>query len=74
MKLLGRHDNVIEMYGCCTLSPPICLIMEFASGGNLLDYLRSLKVHIIAILCCMELIFNILNHLHAAQRRMLFYI
>ena len=43
MKLLGKHKNVIEMYGCCTFSQPISIIMEYASHGNLINYLRSLK-------------------------------
>jgi serine/threonine protein kinase len=43
MKDIGKHENVIQMYGCCTKCRPICLVLEYASGGNLLNYLRSLK-------------------------------
>jgi len=43
MKDIGKHENVIEMYGCCTRYSPICLVLEYAPGGNLLNYLRSLK-------------------------------
>ena len=43
MKDIGKHENVIEMYGCCTRCNPICLVLEYAPGGNLLNYLRSLK-------------------------------
>ncbi|XP_028415315.1 uncharacterized protein LOC114538353 isoform X3 [Dendronephthya gigantea] len=43
MKDLGKHENVIQMYGCCTSCRPICLVLEYASGGNLINYLRSIK-------------------------------
>ncbi|CAB3991213.1 Titin, partial [Paramuricea clavata] len=43
MKDLGKHENVIQMYGCCTRCRPICLVLEYASGGNLLNHLKSLK-------------------------------
>ena len=43
MKKLGDHENVIKMLGCCTLSLPICLILEYAPYGNLLTYLRTLR-------------------------------
>ena len=43
MKKIGIHENVIQMYGCCTKRHPVCLVMEYAPGGNLLNYLRSLK-------------------------------
>ncbi|CAB3990591.1 Retrovirus-related Pol poly from type-1 retrotransposable element R2 [Paramuricea clavata] len=43
MKDIGEHKNVIQMYGCCTRYRPICLVLEYAKGGNLLNYLRSLK-------------------------------
>ncbi|CAB4030162.1 fibroblast growth factor receptor 3-like isoform X1, partial [Paramuricea clavata] len=40
---LGKHENVIQMFGCCTRCRPICLVLEYAPGGNLKVYLRSLK-------------------------------
>ncbi|CAB4010455.1 TK kinase, partial [Paramuricea clavata] len=40
---LGKHENVIQMFGCCTSCRPICLILEYAPGGNLEIYLKSLK-------------------------------
>ncbi|XP_028415331.1 fibroblast growth factor receptor 1-like [Dendronephthya gigantea] len=43
MKDLGIHENVINMYGCCTKCRPVCLVLEYAPGGNLLNYLRALK-------------------------------
>ncbi|XP_028415308.1 receptor tyrosine-protein kinase let-23-like isoform X2 [Dendronephthya gigantea] len=43
MKDLGIHENVINMYGCCTKCRPVCLVLEYAPGGNLLNHLRALK-------------------------------
>jgi serine/threonine protein kinase len=47
MKDLGKHENVIQMFGCCIRCRPICLILEYAPGGNLKNYLRSLKKKVI---------------------------
>ncbi|KAK2570254.1 Tyrosine-protein kinase receptor torso [Acropora cervicornis] len=43
MKTLGRHENVVTMVGCCTLYPPLCLIVEYVPYGDLLKYLRNLR-------------------------------
>ena len=43
MKTLGRHENVVTMLGCCTLYPPLCLIVEYVPYGDLLHYLRNLR-------------------------------
>ncbi|XP_074624032.1 uncharacterized protein LOC141881991 isoform X2 [Acropora palmata] len=43
MKTLGRHENVVTMLGCCTLYPPLCLIVEYVPYGDLLKYLRNLR-------------------------------
>ena len=48
MKRLGDHENIIRMLGCCTLTLPICLIMEYAPYGNLLTYLRTAKTKVCA--------------------------
>ncbi|XP_052901997.1 mitogen-activated protein kinase kinase kinase 7 [Anopheles moucheti] len=29
------HPNIIELYGACTESPHVCLVMEYAEGGSL---------------------------------------
>uniref|UniRef100_A0A182VYL5 Mitogen-activated protein kinase kinase kinase 7 n=1 Tax=Anopheles minimus TaxID=112268 RepID=A0A182VYL5_9DIPT len=29
------HPNIIELYGACTESPHVCLVMEYADGGSL---------------------------------------
>ncbi|XP_046993876.1 proto-oncogene tyrosine-protein kinase receptor Ret-like [Schistocerca americana] len=44
LKHAGRHPNVVEMVGCCTLRPPLCILMEFVPCGDLLHYLRRLRV------------------------------
>ena len=41
MKLIGRHDNVLSMLGCCTQNGPLLVITEYAARGNLLDLLRK---------------------------------
>ncbi|XP_065209716.1 fibroblast growth factor receptor homolog 1-like isoform X2 [Planococcus citri] len=41
MKLIGRHDNVLGLLGCCTLDGPLYIITEYSPHGNLLDFLRN---------------------------------
>ncbi|XP_065209242.1 plexin-A4-like [Planococcus citri] len=41
MKLIGRHDNVLSLLGCCTQDGPLLIITEYSSHGNLLDFLRN---------------------------------
>ena len=43
MKTIGRHENVVTMLGCCTLYPPLCLVVEYVPHGDLLHYLRNLR-------------------------------
>jgi serine/threonine protein kinase len=44
MKRIGRHPNVVTMLGCCTLKQPYCMLMEYVPCGDLLQYLRQLRV------------------------------
>lgn len=44
MKRVGRHPNVVTMLGCCTLKQPYYMIMEYVPCGDLLHYLRQLRV------------------------------
>ena len=37
----GCNPFVVNMIGCCTIEEPLALIMEFVSGGNLLEFLKS---------------------------------
>ena len=46
MKRIGDHENIIRMLGCCTVTSPICLIMEYAPHGNLLAYLKAAKTKV----------------------------
>ncbi|KAJ8034956.1 Tyrosine kinase receptor Cad96Ca [Holothuria leucospilota] len=41
-KALGKHENLVTMYGCCTDQDPVYLIMEYLPNGNLQQHLRSL--------------------------------
>ena len=43
MKTIGHHENVVTMLGCCTLYPPLCLVVECVPHGDLLHYLRDLR-------------------------------
>ncbi|XP_054283321.1 fibroblast growth factor receptor-like [Macrosteles quadrilineatus] len=43
MKKVGHHPNIVTMVGCCTLTHPYCMIMEYVPCGDLLAYLRQLR-------------------------------
>ena len=47
MKTIGLHENVVTMLGCCTLYPPLCLVVEYVPHGDLLHYLRDLRKAVI---------------------------
>ena len=40
LQLLQPHPNVVSLMGCCT-APPLYVIVEYASNGNLRDLLRA---------------------------------
>ena len=52
----GCNPFVVNMIGCCTTEEPLALIMEFVSGGNLLEFLKShrRKVCIHSTLCMLK--------------------
>uniref|UniRef100_A0A8D8XMV5 receptor protein-tyrosine kinase n=1 Tax=Cacopsylla melanoneura TaxID=428564 RepID=A0A8D8XMV5_9HEMI len=41
MKLIGQHDNIINLLGVCTQEGPLYVIVEYAAHNNLLDFLRK---------------------------------
>jgi len=41
MKLLGAHQNVVSMVGCCTLQDQKFLVIEYVPFGDLLHWLRN---------------------------------
>ncbi|XP_048586474.1 uncharacterized protein LOC116615087 isoform X2 [Nematostella vectensis] len=41
MKEVGSHRNIVNMLGCCTLTEPMFLIVEYLPYGDLLHYLRK---------------------------------
>ena len=41
MKLIGRHTNIVNLLGCCTVGGLPFVILEYAANGNLRDYLRK---------------------------------
>ena len=36
-----KHPNIIQLLGVCTREPPLLLITEFMSNGNMVDYLQG---------------------------------
>ena len=43
MKAIGSHKNIVSLIGCCIKSFPNFLIVEFASQGDLLSYLKECR-------------------------------
>ena len=40
MKLLGAHQNIVSLVGCCTLQGHKFLVIEYVPFGDLLQWLR----------------------------------
>ncbi|XP_074097058.1 uncharacterized protein LOC141526143 isoform X2 [Cotesia typhae] len=44
MKRAGSHPHLVKLIGCCTkVENPICIILEYIEGGDLLGYLHQLR-------------------------------
>uniref|UniRef100_A0A3Q3WH94 receptor protein-tyrosine kinase n=1 Tax=Mola mola TaxID=94237 RepID=A0A3Q3WH94_MOLML len=41
MKMIGKHKNIINLLGACTQDGPLFVVVEYASQGNLREYLRA---------------------------------
>ncbi|XP_049618238.1 fibroblast growth factor receptor 1-A isoform X2 [Syngnathus scovelli] len=41
MKIIGKHKNIINLLGACTQDGPLYVIVEFASKGNLREFLHA---------------------------------
>uniref|UniRef100_A0A6I8RI54 Fibroblast growth factor receptor n=1 Tax=Xenopus tropicalis TaxID=8364 RepID=A0A6I8RI54_XENTR len=41
MKVIGKHKNIINLLGVCTQEGPLFVIVEYASKGNLREFLRA---------------------------------
>nr|XP_028563726.1 fibroblast growth factor receptor 1 isoform X1 [Podarcis muralis]XP_028563727.1 fibroblast growth factor receptor 1 isoform X1 [Podarcis muralis]XP_028563728.1 fibroblast growth factor receptor 1 isoform X1 [Podarcis muralis]XP_028563729.1 fibroblast growth factor receptor 1 isoform X1 [Podarcis muralis] len=41
MKIIGKHKNIINLLGACTQDGPLYVIVEYASKGNLREYLQA---------------------------------
>lgn len=41
MKMIGKHENIINLLGCCTQDGPFYVIVEYASNGCLREYLKK---------------------------------
>jgi len=47
---MGRCPHVVNMIGCCTLQEPLALVLEYAAYGDLLEYLRTIRQRVSAVL------------------------
>nr|XP_019968477.1 PREDICTED: fibroblast growth factor receptor 1-A-like [Paralichthys olivaceus] len=41
MKMIGKHKNIINLLGACTQDGPLYVVVEYASQGNLREFLRT---------------------------------
>lgn len=37
MKKVGKHPNVVNILGCCTIRQPLFMIMEYIGCGDLVN-------------------------------------
>ncbi|KAL5967827.1 Fibroblast growth factor receptor 1 [Taenia solium] len=53
MKLIGKHENVIQLYATSSHNGRPVVIMEYAAEGSLVDYLRRNRSYLAAQPCAM---------------------
>uniref|UniRef100_A0A8C4Y742 Fibroblast growth factor receptor 3 n=1 Tax=Gopherus evgoodei TaxID=1825980 RepID=A0A8C4Y742_9SAUR len=41
LKMIGNHKNIINLLGTCTQDGPLYILVEYASKGNLQEYLQD---------------------------------
>ncbi|XP_022793754.1 receptor-like tyrosine-protein kinase kin-15 isoform X2 [Stylophora pistillata] len=41
---VGRHPNIVSLVGACTFEEPLCVVIEFVSGGSLDKLLQGSRV------------------------------
>ena len=47
MKEIGQNKHIVSMVGCVTVGSPLCLIVEYMPGKDLLHYLREKRSKVI---------------------------
>ncbi|GMS82333.1 hypothetical protein PENTCL1PPCAC_4508, partial [Pristionchus entomophagus] len=47
MKKIGYHERLVNMLACVTVSQPILLICEYCANGDLLEFLRDRRRHML---------------------------
>lgn len=46
MKMAGNHPHLVRLIGYCIQpSKPICIVLEYMQGGDLLTYLHQQRIH-----------------------------
>lgn len=41
MKTIGKHKNIVNLLGVCTLEGPLFVVVEYAANGNLRQFLQE---------------------------------
>jgi serine/threonine protein kinase len=44
MKIIGKHNNIVNFLGCCTASGELMVIVECALNGSLENYLKGFRL------------------------------
>ena len=52
MKRIGfaKHPNVVGLFGCVTVSEPVCILLEYLEYGDLLTYLEDIRQEVIPLI------------------------